>query len=115
MTHCGTPAWIAPEVLQGSSLSVQADIYSFGIIMWEIATRRLPFEGENFTNVAFNVIGGKRPQVPLTLPDAFAGFMRSCWHQKPGKRPSAEELCCTIEGWSDTSLSEEFDVSPFRV
>jgi serine/threonine protein kinase len=45
MTRCGTPCWTAPEIIRGERYSEKADVYSFGIIMWEVLTRRTPFAG----------------------------------------------------------------------
>ena len=39
VSQVGTPAWMAPEVLRGDEYSLSADVYSFGVIIWEIMTR----------------------------------------------------------------------------
>src|SRR5690242_17117495 len=44
-TRCGSPAWSAPEVMRGESYTELADVYSFGIVLWEVLTRRPPYEG----------------------------------------------------------------------
>jgi serine/threonine protein kinase len=40
MTRCGTPCWTAPEIIRGEKYAEKADVYSFGIIMWEMLTRK---------------------------------------------------------------------------
>jgi serine/threonine protein kinase len=44
--QCGTVQWMAPEVLASERYAEPADVYSYGIVLWEIATRRCPYEGE---------------------------------------------------------------------
>ncbi len=48
-----TPAWIAPEVILRERYTEKADIYSLGIVMWEVATRKLPIAGENLARAAW--------------------------------------------------------------
>jgi serine/threonine protein kinase len=64
MTRCGTPCWTAPEVIRGEKYSESADVYSYGIIMWEMLTRKQPFAGRNFMGVSLDVLEGRRPQIP---------------------------------------------------
>jgi tRNA A-37 threonylcarbamoyl transferase component Bud32 len=105
MTRCGTPAWIAPEVILRERYTEKADIYSLGIVMWEVATRKLPFAGENLARAAFDVVEGKRPPAPPNAPKSYVGLMTACWHRKPHKRPSAEQVCLTIQAWMDQGLN----------
>jgi serine/threonine protein kinase len=113
MTRCGTPSWTAPEVLAPSavvvgssayesssshdggakgSVSEKADVYSFGVVMWEVLTRRVPYEDGNMMTVALDVLQGKRPKVPNDCPARFAEIMQRCWHQKPQKRPTMDDV-----------------------
>lgn len=103
MTRCGTPAWTAPEIMRHERYTERADIYSLGIVMWEVATRKLPFAGDNLAKVALDVLEGKRPPVPNNVPQVYASLMTSCWHRKPHKRPSAEHVCRTIESLMESS------------
>lgn len=45
MTACGTPSWTAPEVLRNEKYTVKADVYGFGIVLWELFARQDPFPG----------------------------------------------------------------------
>jgi len=96
MTRCGTPCWTAPEVITGEKYSEKADVYSFGMIMWQVAARKPPFAGRNFMGVSLDVLEGKRPQLPADNPEVFAKLVKKCWHAKPDKRPSMEEVLVTI-------------------
>jgi serine/threonine protein kinase len=109
MTRCGTPAWIAPEVVMRERYTEKADIYSLGIVMWEVATRKQPFAGENLARVAVEIVEGKRPPVPSNAPKSYVALMTACWHRKPHKRPSAEQVCHTIESWLENQQSHTSD------
>jgi serine/threonine protein kinase len=120
MTRCGTPSWTAPEVLDptlaktdgdddnddGDGEKVEtkgrhtekADVYSFGVVMWEVLTRRMPYEEGNMMSVAMDVLQGKRPAVPADCPPKFAEVMRRCWHQKPHKRPTMDDVLMYLNG-----------------
>ena len=52
----GTFHWMAPEVLINKPYTVKADVYSYGIVLWEIITRRKPYEGINTAMIGYNVV-----------------------------------------------------------
>jgi serine/threonine protein kinase len=97
MTRCGTPCWTAPEVLRGEKYSEKADVYSFGIVMWEVITRKQPFAGRNFMNVSLDVLEGRRPAVPADCPKGFKKLMKACWHADAKKRPTMEHVVEQLE------------------
>jgi serine/threonine protein kinase len=72
----GVVCCVAPEVIRGDKYSESADVYSFGIIMWEVATRKQPFAGRNFMGVSLDVLEGKRPKVPSDLPPTFKRLVK---------------------------------------
>ena len=61
----GTIAWSAPEMLSGLQYTSTVDVYSFGILLWEIVTRRVPYENITSVKIISSVIGGLRPMVPM--------------------------------------------------
>jgi hypothetical protein len=88
MTACGTPCWTAPEVLRSMRYTLKADVYSFGIVAWECASRQDPFAGIPPFQVVFQVgNSGLRPEVPADCPKRIANLMRRCWHEDPAMRP----------------------------
>ncbi|EFJ51772.1 hypothetical protein VOLCADRAFT_87281 [Volvox carteri f. nagariensis] len=92
----GTVTHMAPELLQGSPLDPSADIYSFGILMWEVYTGRAPYSAyaENgFAAVPHKVLHeGMRPKFPPDTPSHFKSLAVSCWSSDASQRPSASEL-----------------------
>jgi serine/threonine protein kinase len=92
MTRCGTPCWTAPEVIRGDKYGESADVFSFGVVMWEVLTRHQPYAGRNFMGVSLDVLEGRRPQIPGDCPADFRRVMKRCWHPNPDRRPRMEDV-----------------------
>jgi class 3 adenylate cyclase len=101
MTRCGTPCWTAPEIIRGEKYDERADVYSFGIVMWQVLTRKEPYAGRNFMGVTLDVLEGKRPQLPNDCPAGMRKLMKKCWHADPAKRPTMEYVLSAIGGRQD--------------
>jgi serine/threonine protein kinase len=57
MTAVGTPGWTAPEVLRGEPYAASSDVFSFGVVAWELAARRLPWAGLNAVQIVGRILG----------------------------------------------------------
>ena len=92
----GTPFWMAPELLRMETTNTPAsDVYSMGIILYEVYSRRDPYEGEDPKEVLRAVADKairKRPPMPKNMPDQLKGLMTDCLEEDAEKRPSFEEL-----------------------
>lgn len=56
------PTWLSPEILEGLESGLESDVYAYGIILWEIATRKHPFyQKEALIDIELCVIQGERP------------------------------------------------------
>ncbi|XP_044492468.1 serine/threonine-protein kinase CTR1 [Mangifera indica] len=85
----GTPEWMAPEVLRDEPSNEKSDIYSFGVILWELATLQQPWGNLNPAQVVAAVgFKGKRLEIPLDLNPQVASIIEACWVSEPRKRPS---------------------------
>lgn len=91
--------WTAPEVLlqEKSCYSEKSDIYSFGIIMWEIMSRQTPFEGIAAAAISPMVVSGKRPLLFPEWNDIVTSTIAKCWDQNPNLRPSVKQARAMIE------------------
>lgn len=93
----GTYQWMAPEVLAHQRYSEKADIYSFGIVVWECIMRRLPYAGLTAVQAAVGVVNhGLRPEIPCYVPSQLASLIRSCWAAVPDQRPSFLQIASTV-------------------
>ncbi|KYQ93712.1 protein tyrosine kinase [Tieghemostelium lacteum] len=107
MTPVGTPAWSAPEVIRNQNYSEKADVYSFGIVLWECATRMDPYAGlPTFQVICAVGKEGLRPPTPKSAPPEFIRLIIDCWSENPSQRPSFQEIVKRLEsidtkGWGD--------------
>jgi len=88
---CGTTQWMAPEVIEGKPYDETADCYSFGVNLWELATRRIPWENETPEAVKEKVVQGLRLDVTAVetgCPPGLVRLMEQCWSQDPTSRPN---------------------------
>lgn len=91
----GTTCWLAPEVIEHAHSSMASDIYAFGIILWEIFTRKEVFVGLTSNQIIARVVkSGLRPVVPNDCP--INELMQSCWAQNPADRPSFKSIIQTL-------------------
>uniref|UniRef100_A0A4X2KS40 Tyrosine-protein kinase n=2 Tax=Vombatus ursinus TaxID=29139 RepID=A0A4X2KS40_VOMUR len=90
--------WCPPEVFNYCRFSSKSDVWSFGVLMWEIFTEgRMPFEKNANFEVVTMVSRGHRLYRPKLASRYVYEVMLSCWHEKPEGRPSFEELLHTID------------------
>ncbi|XP_070567615.1 mitogen-activated protein kinase kinase kinase 7-like isoform X2 [Ptychodera flava] len=90
----GSAAWMAPEVFEGSYYSEKCDVFSWGIILWEVISRRKPFDeiGGPAFRIMWAVHNGTRPPLIKNIPKPLEILMTRCWAKEAGQRPSMEEV-----------------------
>ncbi|RIB23965.1 kinase-like domain-containing protein [Gigaspora rosea] len=107
----GTLPYVAPEVLRGSSFTKASDIYSFGMIMWEISSGTIIFFEYEYDNskLAMEICAGLRPTILEGTAPCYAELLKRCWVEDPEKRPLASEIYETIINWkNNTEILYEF-------
>jgi serine/threonine protein kinase len=89
----GNLPYIAPEAIIGKGYSFASDIYSFGILMWEISSGQIPFnDHEHNYDLAMKIVNGMRPKISSEIPAEYNKLMEQCWDADPLKRPDATTL-----------------------
>ncbi|XP_028796099.1 probable serine/threonine-protein kinase SIS8 [Neltuma alba] len=89
----GTPEWMAPEVLRNEPANEKCDVYSFGVILWELATTRIPWKGLNPMQVVGAVgFQNRRLEIPEDVDPVVAQIICDCWQTEPHLRPSFSQI-----------------------
>jgi len=107
----GTPYWMAPELLRGETSNTAAsDMYSFGIVMFEVLSREVPYHGEDHETVlkdVCNLTRNKRPKLPNDCSERVVKMYKQCVDGHPENRPTAEQLDLFLK--VEQKVAEETD------
>lgn len=91
-SNLGTTAWCAPELLTSSNktrYSVKVDVYSFGLVLWELWERKRPYEDlYSRFDIIDAIRAGRRPPISASCPPALKSLIQRCWHGQPARRPT---------------------------
>ncbi|XP_071680745.1 serine/threonine-protein kinase STY13-like [Lolium perenne] len=94
----GTYRWMAPEMIQHRPYDHKVDVYSFGIVLWELMTGMLPFTNMTAVQAAFAVVNkNARPPIPQDCLPSLSHIMTRCWDANPEVRPSFNEVVTMLE------------------
>ena len=94
--------WTAPECLGGAPLSLESDVYAFGMVVFELLSNTRPFAAQEATmgrDAVLNLIASMdaRPMFPAATPQPLREVAMECWVRNPSKRPSAAESALLLE------------------
>eukprot|EP00794_Sanderia_malayensis_P018887 gene18887-20789_t len=91
-TFTGTPYYMSPEVLKHEGYNSKSDIWSLGVILYELCSLRRAFQGQNLMGVMFKIVQNDPPSFPKNFSQQLADIYASILNKDPQKRPSASEL-----------------------
>jgi serine/threonine protein kinase len=91
----GTPLYCAPEVLEGTQYNASADIYSFGICVWQILNEIEPYKGINYMQLVPRIVEGLRP--PVDKDNAYYEILTTSWTENAALRPSFSEIVAKLK------------------
>ncbi|KAG6778449.1 hypothetical protein POTOM_014783 [Populus tomentosa] len=114
----GTYRWMAPEMIKEKHCTRKVDVYSFGIVLWELTTALLPFQGMTPVQAAFAVAEkdlsasiephgcfylwqNERPPLPASCQPALAHLIKRCWAANPSKRPDFSYIVSALEKYDE--------------
>src|SRR6266498_1542846 len=93
----GVISYMAPETLQRKEYTIASDIYSFGMIMWELITGRMPFwDQNNDPELIIKIYKDFRPPIIKSAPKGYVELMQQCWDSDPNKRPTTVDIHETL-------------------
>ncbi|CAI2171735.1 15672_t:CDS:2 [Funneliformis geosporum] len=121
--YYGIIPYIAPEIFQGqksNKYTEASDIYSFGMIMWELMIGRRPFWDQNYdTELIIKICDDIRPSIITTnAPEGYIELMQKCWHSDPKKRPTTRAIRESVkkiisnEKKNPTKIINSIDIGP---
>ncbi|KAF2317458.1 hypothetical protein GH714_022495 [Hevea brasiliensis] len=94
----GTAEWMAPEVLRNEPSDEKCDVYSFGVILWELCTLSQPWRGMNPMQVVGAVgFQQRRLDIPDDMDPVIADVIRKCWQTDPKLRPTFAEIMAVLK------------------
>ncbi|XP_020088658.1 serine/threonine-protein kinase STY17-like isoform X6 [Ananas comosus] len=93
----GTYRWMAPEVINHKHYDFKADVFSFAIVLWELATSKVPYENLTPLQAALGVRLGMRPELPNDRHPRLLDLMQRCWQENPDIRSSFPEILIELE------------------
>ncbi|XP_036104640.1 proto-oncogene tyrosine-protein kinase ROS isoform X2 [Molossus molossus] len=98
--------WMAPESLMDGIFTTQSDVWSFGILIWEILTLgHQPYPAHSNLDVLNYVQTGGRLEPPRNCPDDLWNLMTQCWAQEPDQRPTFHDIQDQLQLFRNFSLN----------
>ena len=112
----GIIPYMAPEIFHGYNNTAASDIYSFGMIMWELMTGRRPFWDQNHdTELIIEICDGLRPPIVTNAPEGYIELMKECWHSDPNKRPTGNVIYEKVEKIRINELNNDNVKNPIKI
>lgn len=95
---------MSPEAMREKKYSEKSDAFSFGVLLWEMFTRKEPYEGEkDLVALAFRIaVQGHRLTIPPSVPAPITLLMKDCWETDPHKRPSFRDILKRLSAFANT-------------
>ncbi|XP_055309714.1 mitogen-activated protein kinase kinase kinase-like [Sitodiplosis mosellana] len=112
MSAAGTCQWMSLELIKCGQFSKASDVWSYGVVLWELLTGEIPYKGLDYGAIMYGVGGNKiRPSdfgTPIlkSFPETWGKLMKSCWDKDPHKRPSFKDILRELDTVDRSGLSE---------
>ncbi len=103
-SRTGTCQWRSPEAIRGEKACSSWDVYSYGILLWELVTHKNPFSHLNLRipaqefELQTKILNGERPPIPDSCKSKLTSLMQRCWSEEPSRRPIFTQVLTYLEG-----------------
>ena len=91
-TVVGTPYYLSPELCEGKAYNYKTDVWSLGCVLYEMLTKKHPFEANNPAGLVLKIVGGKFSPVPVDYSKEIAEIVTKCLNKDQKKRPSFGDI-----------------------
>lgn len=98
----GSPYWMPPETASAKPETEKSDIFRFGMTLYEVFEKQLPFNDSLPLRAIFLILQGKRPEISFTCPSKIRELIEWCWEQHPDDRPTTQALLALLKTDIDT-------------
>ncbi|XP_072041116.1 mitogen-activated protein kinase kinase kinase 20-like [Amphiura filiformis] len=100
----GTAAYMPPEIHKAGVLSPKFDFFSYGVVLWELLTRGIPFEEmqDRYAIIWQITEKGLRLTIPSDCPEDLEKLMKQCWEEDRNRRPTIDEILSVVSRSRDT-------------
>mmetsp|Transcript_22291 Transcript_22291/g.66974 ORF Transcript_22291/g.66974 Transcript_22291/m.66974 type:complete len:830 (-) Transcript_22291:149-2638(-) len=97
-TVCGSPPWMAPELIRNEPYGKTVDVWSYGVVLWELLTGEVPYRGVEQGAIIFGVASKSlHLPVPSTAPLGFSLLLKQCWNIEPKHRPAFRQILLHLD------------------
>lgn len=101
---CGTPCYMAPEVIRKDKYNNKCDVFSLAVVICELLTGHYPYESGQLSRQTFQsaIVAGLRPKIPEWVPEILKDLIRSCWSDNPNDRPDIDAVVVVLRTLRDS-------------
>ncbi|XP_015509482.1 mitogen-activated protein kinase kinase kinase 12 isoform X1 [Neodiprion virginianus] len=98
MSFAGTVAWMAPEIIRSEPCSEKVDIWSYGVVLWELLSGEIPYKDVDSSAIIWGVGNNSlHLPIPASCPEGFRLLVKQCWAAKPRNRPSFKNILIHLD------------------
>lgn len=91
-TVVGTPYYLSPEIIQNHPYSFKSDVWSLGVLLYEMCCLKMPFDGTNIANLSLRIVKGQYDPIPSCFSKELRGLIINILNIDENKRPSVDQI-----------------------